>query len=168
MFQKIIYRTIIILMAAGLTAGGIYLFAENAGAGLLQTANMPSGRGTPGGDGTRAGGKGMPPGSDITQGERPARPGSEESAEGDEFTGGGRSARPDMDELAEDGAPSGASLPRGEGGRHDQGGFSLQGLGGVALQAGKIAIITALVVIVQAIVNLIRRRRQQPASPTAV
>lgn len=62
--------------------------------------------------------------------------------------------------------------PEGEGGRHAIGaggregeeGFSLLGLSGVAMQIGKIAVITALVAVVQAVVRLFKRR---PASTAA-
>lgn len=119
---KIILRTLIILLVAGLVAGGIYLFVQNGGVSLLGAgAGRDSGRGfspdqSPG---TLAG-------AAFAAGQRPA---------------------------SFDHGPEG------------QAGFSLAGLAGVAMQAGKIAVITALVVAVQSLARLFRRRRRVASSP---
>jgi hypothetical protein len=54
--------------------------------------------------------------------------------------------------------------PFGDGGRDGFSGFSLASLSGVLMQAGKVALITVAVILIQFLVRLIRRRRK-PASP---
>jgi len=68
------------------------------------------------------------------------------------------------------GRPSGDGRAPFEGrGEHMEGGqgFSLSGLGGVAMQFGKIAVITAVVAAIQAVIRMFRRRRHT-AVPVAV
>jgi hypothetical protein len=50
--------------------------------------------------------------------------------------------------------------PPREGGPDGQTGFSLAGLSGVAVQAGKVALITVIVVVIQSTVSLIHRLRK--------
>jgi hypothetical protein len=70
---------------------------------------------------------------------------------------------------ASHGIANGSGLPRAGtfaplagGGRfdHDQNGFSLAGLGGVAVQAGKVAALTTLVLAIKGILQAFKRRRK--------
>ncbi len=108
---RILLRTLVILLVAGLVAGGIYLFAQSGGLSLIGAAGHAEGL-------SRASAAGLP------------------QADG---------------ELHFDGGDS-------------QAGFSLDGLGGVLMQLGKVAAITMLVGVVKAGARLFRRR-PQVASP---
>ncbi len=119
---KIILRTLIILLVAGLVAGGIYLFVQNGEASLL------------GAGAGRAIGRGFPAGQ---------APGT---LAGAIFTAGQR-------------------LDGFERGPEGQMGFSLAGLAGVVMQAGKVAVITALVVAGQSLGRLFRHHRHAVSAP---
>jgi hypothetical protein len=113
---KLLLRTLIILLVAGLLAGGIYLIAVNGGMNLIGSAGQaPHGF---------ANGSGLPP--------------------ADTF------------------AP-----PAGAGFDHDSSSFSPAGLAGVAVQAGKIAATTALVMAIKAFLQMFKRRHK-PAKAAAV
>lgn len=66
--------------------------------------------------------------------------------------------------------PDGGAFVKGqhfEGGRDGGAGFSLMGLTGLAMQLGKVAVITAAVVVFQTVMRLFKRRRNQPVSVPA-
>ncbi len=113
---KITIRIGLILLAAGLVAGGWYLFASTAG------ASLPGGRG-----------------------EFEGRPRIESSTGAAPSADGSLPAPPD-----------GNFGGRGE---HDEGG-SLTALAGVAANLGKVALITALVVVVQWGWRMVGKRRR--------
>jgi len=121
---KILWRTLILLLAAALVAGGIYLFAENGGISGLSIGGLSAEAGR---DGFSAG----------EMGERP---------EGRRSDGG---------QLP----PQGDRIRR-QGGHDSEMGFSLAGLGGVGLQLGKVALITGVVVAIQAFGRWFKRRRK--------
>jgi hypothetical protein len=110
-----------ILLAAALIAGGLYLYANNAGSSL---SAIPGGKERPAFDGSQ------PPTDD-----KPGRP----------VRGGEHGA-----------------LGQGEGRAGGEDGFSLAGWSGVLMQAGKVGLITLVVVALQAVIQWIRRR-QHPA-----
>jgi hypothetical protein len=123
---KTILHGALILLVAGLVAGGIYLFVQNGGMSMI------------------GGAAGQAEGFEHGSGNGPG--------------------------FARGNAPSGAQgFPQGEGFRGDRGGedsFSVAGIGGVLMQLVKVAVITALVVAVQAVIRLFKRRRKN-ASPAA-
>ncbi len=118
---RLIVRTVIILLVAGLIAGGLYLFANNGGMSLVGAGGQQDGfsHGS-----TNAAG--------LTQVNTKVQTAS--------------------------GQP-GQDVFRGGDGSHDQNGFSLLGLGGVFLQAAKIAVITALVVALKAAWQLLKHHK---------
>jgi hypothetical protein len=109
---KIIFRILVILLAAGLVCGGLFLVANTAGANLN---NFSGGLGRAHFDGA------------LTNGSRPA-------------------------------PPDGAFQPGGRGG--EQAGGSLLGLAGVAGILGKVAVITAAVVLLQGVSGRFFRKRR--------
>ncbi len=97
---RILLRTLLILVVAGLVAGAIYLFAQNGGLSLIG-----------------AGGH--------AEGFSPASAGGELHLDG----------------------------------RDVQAGFSIEGLGGVLMQLGKVALITVLVAVIKVGTRLFKRPR---------
>jgi hypothetical protein len=120
---KIFLRTLLILLAAGLIAGGIYLFAANGGISGLGSAQQSLGLSS------------------------------------DEEHGAGR--RQGQKSAQVNGSPSSQRAPQMKGGDRDgQMSFSLASLSGLAVQAGKIAAVTAFIVAVQFSLRLLQRRRR--------
>jgi hypothetical protein len=118
---KILLRTLLILLAAGLVAGGIYLLTVN---GIISLGGANA---------------------------------SHSPENGGGFARGGALSQP----------PGGGQL-HDRGGLEGQSGFSLSGLSGVAVQAGKIALLTLLVVVVKAITQIFKRCRPHHAGSAAV
>jgi hypothetical protein len=114
---KILLHTLLILLVAGLVAGGIYLLTVN---GVINLGGAGTSHGTESGGGLARGG-----------------------------------ALPQ---------PPGGAQFHDRGGLEGQGGFSLNGLGGVAVQAGKIALITLLVAALKVITQIFKRRRPHAGS----
>jgi len=108
---KIFLRTLIILLTAGLVAGGIYMFTQYGGMNLIGAAQ-----------------------DDGFSQQR------------------GLHAQP-----ADGEASQRQHLKRG---REGQMGLSFLGLSGVVVQAGKIAVITALVMLVKRVVSMFGHRRK--------
>lgn len=114
---KLFLHTLIILLVAGLVAGGIYLFTQNGGMSLIGAAQDD-------GFSQQRGLHAQPADGESSQRQHPTR------------------------------------------GREGQMGFSLLGLSGVVVQAGKIAVITALVMLVKIVGSMFGHRRK-PASTMA-
>ena len=127
---KIVFRIIMILAAAGLVTGGLFLYVNNTGAsqGILAEGGRRQGFEQP----------------------RIAPEG-----------GAGRPMRGGMLE--------GFAGPGGHGGFEGRGdafgGGSILGLAGVLAQAGKIGLVTVLVVGIQAVIKGIQGRRRQLTKP---
>lgn len=133
--MKTFIRTLIILLAAGLVAGGVYLLVERVGLGLPGTGRLA--------EGTLEGGHGRGLGRGLGRGK---------AAEEQDATR----------ERNEDGQ---GDLLRGEHEGETGLSFPLSGLGGVLAQAGKVALITLVVVAAQAAWRWFRRRRKGAPGP---
>jgi len=125
---KTFIRTLIILLAAGLVAGGVYLLVERVGLGLPGTGRLAEGTLEDGH------GRGLGRGRAFPAGEQDATRERDETGQGD--------------------------LLRGEHVGETDVSFPLSGLAGALVQAGKVALITAAVVVAGAIFRLFRKRRR--------
>ena len=127
---KIVLRIVIILLAAGLLAGGVYLLVEQFGFGLPGTGRLAGA--TPEGAHGRGLGRGL---------------------------GRGRQSAGEQDATRERTEDGQGDLLRGEHEGETGLSFPLSGLGGVLVQAGKVALITLGVVALQAAWRWLGRRK---------
>jgi hypothetical protein len=152
---KILGRTCIILLVAALVAGGIYLAVEHGGLALVGDTVQRPGEFSHG----DASGDGFQQGNSVTQNRN--RNNRTNQNNGDNQSNGYSS---DNGGNQNNGFNSNNGCSRGQV-RNNQAGFSLAGMAGVGIQLGKVMIITIIVLIIKAIVNLFKR--QKPADITA-